>query len=475
MVYIKWNCGRYKMKPLSKHLKVKLLDYSPKYNNLGPDAILATSGLLTTKLEDFDEALNKCDEKFIKIFHRESTRRGHASLTTSVNFYFWIEGSKISDFYFSSFPFGSYIISSTRRIVFNEDSILIPEEILNSEFREDYEKVCKELLSTYQKLTKITTVDNARKLLPLSIISNGFFNFTLQTIIGSVKEIERNSEKYPNEVKIILEMIKEECLRKAREVTNAGLELFYDTSFDKQNIFNGELENSDYVDENDESIRFETIYMRKKFFDKIQEFKDILENLKDIKEISNSWKDFVKRIREDIIFRVASSLSLACITDLKRHRTMKQKFENIYDAIDRALLGSRDNFFFPPVERELLDEIEEKYNKSLDLYQKMINNGISKNEAIYIIPLGLKLRFEIFLDGYHIFDPFGFIGVRSCTTADNELVTFVNLIINELRDEGIPYELLGPKCKLLVCPEKKFCSIIKRFNANYNEELHNKF
>lgn len=462
------------MMQLSKYLKVKLLDCSPNYNNFNPSAILAASGLLTTRLEDFDEVLKKCDEKFINIFHKESTRRGHASLTTSVNFYFWIEGSKVSDFYFSSFPFGSYIISSTRRIVFDEKSILIPDEILRSEFKEDYERNCKELLSTYHKLTKVTTIDNARKLLPLSIITNGFYNFPLQTILGIIKEIERNSRKYPEEIRNISKIIKEKCLSESKEVANAGLELIYDTSFDKQNIFNGEFiseesEKKEYI------LKFETVYMRDRFFDDLNRFKESIDNFKDIKENAEEWKVFVRKIKDDILIRLEDSLSLACITDLKRHRTMKQSFENIYIAIDRALSDVRNNFFFPPVENDFLNEIEDRYNKTLDLYEKMIKNGIKESEAIYILPLGLKLRFEIFLDGYHIFDPFGFIGVRSCTTADAELVSFVNLIISKLVDEGIHYDLLGPKCKLGFCPEKKFCSLVKRFVEDYNDDIHKKF
>lgn len=463
------------MKTLSEYIKVKLLDCSPQYLNYSPDSILAASGLLTTKLEDFDEELKRCDEKFIKIFHRESTRRGHASLTTSVNFYFWIEGSKISDFYFSHFPFGSYIISSTRRIIFDENSILIPDDISNSEFKDEYEKLCKDLLYTYQKLIKITAVDNARKMLPLSIITNGFYNLPLQTILGGIKEVERNSEKYPMEVKMILNEIREHCLKEAKDVTIASLEFFCDTSFDKQDIFNGEFRSDEGVEESEDNMRFENIYIRKRFFDKMGEFIEELENIKEIKEKAEKWKVFTRKIKDDILIRVEGDMSLACITDLKRHRTMKQSFENIYEAVDRALLDVRNNFFFPPVEKEILDEIEERYSKSLDLYQKMINNGISKSEAIYILPLGLKLKFELFLDGYHIFDPFGFIGVRSCTTADNEIVTFVNWIISKLVDEGIYYNLLGPKCKLGVCPEKNFCNVIRRFSPDYNEEFHKKF
>ena len=153
---------------------------------------------------------------------------------------------------------------------------------------------------------------------------------------------------------------------------------------------------------------------------------------------------------------------------------MKQNVENIYNAIKRAIDHDiKENFFVPNyLPKELENEVEEAYLNSIQLYEKMVNDGVPKTEAIYIIPLGLKVKYKIYMDGYHIFDPFGFIGVRSCTTADSEIVATINKIISELVNLGIPYELLGPKCKLGFCPERKFCSIIKRFVPEYDESLH---
>jgi thymidylate synthase ThyX len=82
----------------------------------------------------------------------------------------------------------------------------------------------------------------------------------------------------------------------------------------------------------------------------------------------------------------------------------------------------------------------------------------------------------MFLDGYHLFDPFGFIGVRTCITTDHEIVTAANKIINELKNE-IPeiVKIMGPKCKLGYCPEKIFCSLIKKFVNNYDDNIHSIF
>jgi len=454
------------MEKISKCLSVELLDYSPKYFENGPDYVISACGFLTINTSKISDILKNLDKKSVENFHMGSTRRGHASLTTSINFYFWIEGSKVSDFYFSNFPFGSYLISSTRRIRLNEDLITIPDSIIEFGFEEEYRNTCKKLLNLYQKLFENYGADIARKLLPLSIKMHGFFSFPLQTIIGIVKDCEKRNEIYPKEIIEIGKMIKKFAVEKAPLSTNAAEKLPYDNSYYKPNIFNGDFYCEDY--------KFEKIYAENDFDEIIKKHYEKLKKIETIDERSEEWKRFVMKIKDLTLFSHSDKISLACFTDLKRHRTMKQNVENIYNAIKRSLKEDiKDNFFFCSLfSKEIEKEVEDAYLSAVQLYEKMVDKGIQKTEAIYIIPLGLKVKYKIYLDGYHIFDPFGFIGVRSCTTADNEIVSTVNKIISELVDFGIPYELLGPKCKLGFCPEKKFCSIIKRFTKKYDENIH---
>jgi thymidylate synthase ThyX len=454
------------MKKILECVDVKLLDYSPKYLDFGPDSVIAASGFLTAKIENFSDFLSSLDKKSLEVFHKESTRRGHASLTTSINFYFWLEGSKISDFYFSNFPFGSYIICSTRRIKFTEDLITIPESIIECGFEKEYQNVCKKLLDTYQILFEKYGVDIARKLLPLSIKTFGFFSFPLQTIIGIIKDCEK-IDIYPKEIIEIGKRIKNFALEKAPLTTNAAEKLIYDNSFSKPNIFNGDLLSENY--------NLKKLYSEKEFEELVKQHYEKIEKLKTTKEKAEEWKRFVTKIKDLVLFSFTDKISLACFTDLKRHRTMKQNVENIYNAIDRAINENiKENFFIPSyLTKEVENKVEESYSSAIQLYEKMVENGVPKTEAVYTIPLGLKIKYKIYLDGYHIFDPFGFIGVRSCITADNEIVAIMNKIISELVNFGIPYDLLGPKCKIGFCPERKFCSIIKRFVQEYDENIHN--
>ncbi len=465
------------MKKLSQCIKVDMIDYAPKLESAGPDKIVATSGVLTTKMENFKEMLERIDDKVLKGFHNEATRRGHASLTTSVNFYFWIEGSRISDFYFSSFPFGSYLVFSSRRIEIGPESMIIPDSIAESQFKDEYEKVCKTLIDLYNKVKEKKGIDYARRILPIGFVSRLFFNLPLQVVLGIIKEArEDNQRKSPTMPKEIVEIANslEDCIRsRTNYLADASLKLPYDTNFPHPDLFKGDIE-------------FKTpetkILSKDEKLEKIlAETKEKLTALKDSNNITKSaeiWKEFVEKIQNKILVEANIISSLSAWNDIKRHRSVRQKVESIYHAADRCIKKSDnwndDYFYMPPVENEeLKGQIIAAYKEALRLYEKMVNKGIEKRDAIYIIPHAINLGIHMFLDGYHIFDPFGFLGIRTCTTTDHEVTKIANRIMNELRKElPVISDFVGPKCKLGYCPERNFCGLIKRFVKDYDEKLH---
>jgi len=467
------------MKILSQVIKGKLIDFAPKLNEYGPDKIVAASGILTAKTKDFEEMLRKIDEKVLQVFHNEATRRGHASLVTSVNFYFWLEGSRILDFFFTSFPFGSYMMFSSRRIGVNKENLVIPDSIANSRFKEEYKKICERMVELYKKVEEMTkSKDYARRILPIGFISRGFFNLPLQVILGVIKEIKTDEEKknpiYPKEIVKIAGLLEKHIKENTNYLTNASFKLAYDTNFPHPNLFKSDIdfENSEMKILLKENALEELIKELK------NELKIEAKPKEKIKKVSEKWKEFVKKVQDKILVEVKTFVSLAAWNDIKRHRTVRQKVESIYHAVERCVeKWDENNFYMPPIkDQKVREEILKTYREALDFYKKLIENGIEKRDAIYVIPHGIKLGIKLLLDGYHIFDPFGFIGIRSCTTTDHEIVFLMNRITNELEKE-IPEikGLVGPKCKLGYCPERNFCEIIKKFVKDYDESLHSIF
>jgi thymidylate synthase ThyX len=468
------------MKKLSQAIKVEPLDYAPKFKDFGPDKILAASGILTMKNKDFATTLEQIDDKTLKGFHNEATRRGHASLTTSVNYYFWIEGSRIIDFYFSSFPFGSYLVFSSRRIEIGPENLVIPDSIENSRFKNEYEEICKRMVDLYHRIEEETnSKDQARRMLPIGFVSKLFFNLPLQAILGIIKEVKEDEKRkdpvLPKEIWEIVKLLEQNIKTNTSYLADALLNLTYNTNYPHPNLFNSDT---------DFQKPYTKILLKdENFGELLNDVKNNLriktENPKDrIKESSRVWKEFVENIQDKILLEAKITGSLSIWNDIKRHRSVRQKVESIYHAAERCLKNwDESNFYMPQVKNsELREEIIDAYKEALEFYKKMVENGIEKRDAIYVIPHGINLGIRMFLDGYHIFDPFGFIGIRACTTTDHEIVAMVNKIINDLkRDLPETEHLLGPKCKLGFCPERNFCGVVKQFVRDYDENLHSIF
>jgi thymidylate synthase ThyX len=468
------------MKKVSEVIKVQPLDYAPKFEDSGPDKILAASGILTMKNKDFAKTLGKIDDKTLKGFHNEATRRGHASLTTSANYYFWIEGSRIIDFYFSSFPFGSYLVFSSRRIRIETENLVIPDSIKNSKFKNEYENLCKKMVDLYHRIEDETgNKDYARRVLPIGFISKLFFSLPLQVVLGIIKEVKEDKKRkeplLPKELWEMSKTLEAQIKKNTNYLADASLNLFYNTNYPHPNLFNS---NTD----------FQKPYM--KILLKDDDFGKMLKDVKDkinretgspkekISETSRIWKEFVDNIQDKILLEVKIKGSLSIWNDIKRHRSVRQKVESIYHAADRCLKNwDRSNFDIPPIENDdLKKEMVGLYKEAIELYKKMIDNGIEKRDAMYIIPHGIYLGIRLFLDGYHIFDPFGFIGIRACTHTDHEIILMINKLIGELNCNLPEIKgLIGPKCKIGFCPERNFCGVIKQFVRDYDENMHSAF
>jgi len=468
------------MKKASQAIKVESLDYAPKFKDCGPDKILAAGGILTMKNKDFVETLDKIDEKTLKGFHNESTRRAHASLTTSANLYFWIEGSRLIDFYFTSFPFGSYMMLSVRKFEVTPEIIIIPDAIANSKFKEEYENMCKRLVDLYKRVKDETKgFDKARRLLPMGISSQGFFNFPLQVVLGIINEVKEDKDReihvIPKEIERIAEIFEDQIKNSMGYLADASFKLPYNINFTHPNLFKSDIK----LEQSENKILLKDENLGKMINDLKNKLKVSTSDPKEnIKRKSSIWKEFIDNVQDKILLEAKLKSSLSAWNDLKRHRTVRQKVESIYHAADRCIeKWDESNFNIPDVENpETKREIINAFRESLDFYKKMIDNGIEKRDAIYVIPNGMIVGVKMLFDGYHIFDPFGFVGIRSCTTADPEIVLFVNRIVHEVKKELPEAEgVLGPKCKLGFCPERSFCGVVKQFVRNYDENLHSNF
>lgn len=327
----------------------------------------------------------------------------------------------------------------------------------------------------YHRLKDEIGIDQARKCLPLGFFSYGFLQLPFQTAIGIIKEVKERESYMPEEIKIFSKKLLEILYNISPSITEASLKLPYNTSYPHTNIFSSTT--LEPIKTEIEILNFEAYEL--KVPERLKR-KPNIASLEDIKELSKEWKMFVDEAKEKIYAKIKMPVSLAVYNELKRHRTAGIQVESIYSASERALnsFEKEDNtWLFVPKNLKSEDKKEwiELAMDQLSLYEKMSKSGIGRQEALYVIPHSLKVVVMISLNGYHLFDPFGFIGVRSCSTADIEFVEKTNLLINKLYKISPELaSLMGPKCKLGYCPERSFCKIIKKYNPDYDEMLHQK-
>lgn len=417
-------------------LQVRLIDWGPEGGDLGVDQIVAATGLLVFDKGNLADKGGELKEKEVRGIHKESTRRGHASLTTTPAFFFEVDGSRLIDLYGSTFPFGSYLIASSRRMRIDKSDLIIPKA-LPAGARESMLPALRLYQDMWEK-----DKDQARKVLPVGFHSHGFFKYSAEEIIYMLKE--KGEPGMPRELGLMAGAMGKHLQDKAP--------MLYEAASDRPPLF----------------YHHPNIFHEKKWTDKegVSVWHDghLEEALK-----ADSWYEAYDRAIDRISARVVGSGSLAMWNELKRHRTALQRAESVYRAADRAFdelnsLGRGEKpewVHVPPLAGEdYLPAVMEL----LETFQKHYPE--CGEEAVYLVPHCVKLKFAVTLNGYHLLHPFGLMGVRMCTTSDYEIRAWATRTAGQIEKEVSLLEgCMGPKCKTGECPERKPCGMLERYRG----------
>lgn len=429
------------MEKVSEFTKIKLIDYGPKTEkNIGVEEIIYAGGKITYSEKSFFENLKKVSKDKIKKFFRNSIAKGHASLLTTPYLYFIIEGSKLIDLYFSSPKFGSYLISSTRRIPIDLHNLIIPDIILeNKKLKSIFEKTLKKSLELYKDLNKNYGLDVARNILPLCIKCKGLFSYSLQTLISMINE--KKSSTFPSEILNVLDKL-EKTVKEIFPNIYENLRFSHLTNYPFVNFFkNVELKEDPKIE--------------------IYNFGDLEDALKYLE--SKEWNLACYILRVKLMVKVIDFLSIGGANEWKRHRTVEKISESIYFAANRFLKTENENLIYIPkvINEKDREKYLETFKEMLSCYENLYEE-IGK-EAIYIIPLALKIKTLAIFNGWHIIHPFGFIGIRYCKKAHPEMREYCEKIIRKIK-EKVPElsKYVGRKCKIGFCPEEDPCEFFMK-------------
>ena len=174
--------------------KVELIDYGPKLINregklVTPDEVICAAAGITFKKSrslhnDLVNGAASEEEKqgvMKKII--QSAGRGHASMTTSVNLWFSVEGdcSKHPDAIFTGAPHLSALMGSSRRVPITQESVIIPKSIVgNPQARNLYVEQSEANIAAYEQLIENgVPKQEAAKIVQYGHRGSGFFDMPL--------------------------------------------------------------------------------------------------------------------------------------------------------------------------------------------------------------------------------------------------------------------------------------------------------
>lgn len=461
-------------------VELRLHSYGPKTSiifrgqavEIGPDVFIAAEGAGTFEGVSVEKKVTKLlseGKDVVKAaakIHRESTRRGHASLTTSFHLQLEVtECSRALSMLLVAPPFGSYLQESQRRAIVSESSFLIPH--LEEEHKTIFRDTIDLLYKTYSEMRKQgVELEDARYILPLCSKTSLFASVSLETYVGLMQLTAENMRYVPSEAL--------EFAEKFRKLAASVAPIIVDSRLCLKNRL--------------AAYPFPNPFKpRDQFFEKLVGCRSLNEpvmlSLQSLLEevgwrelFSSQDKEVVDSLNPLLNAVFLEPLSLVAYHQAIRHRTVPTAVESIYTAASRAVQNTERNIIIPPDIKKssrLSHDFLGAAKTALINYQRLLEKGCSPSSAVMVLPQALKIHVVRSYNGFNLLHPSGFVATRTCSYAQWEERAVAYKILHEVARKA-PHlaEVAGEKCRQLgFCPEKNWCPIILKYHT-YSDELH---
>jgi len=158
-------------------------------------------------------------------------------------------------------------------------------------------------------------------------------------------------------------------------------------------------------------------------------------------------------------------ISRACSHQLIRHRVASFSQQSQRYITVRRL---NERVVKPPtvVDSETF-EFDELVEKASEAYQKLVESGVPREDARFVLPNATETSLLMTMDGAALFH---FFGLRCCNRAQWEIRRLADAMLAQCRDaEPEAFENAGPYCYMLgYCPEGRFtCGGMKEAVERY--------
>lgn len=453
----------------SPDVVVKLLDTFPHIKNYTPVEVVSIAGIGGLSEEDFLQLSKKLSKEEVKEYVKgvlfNAVVRGYASLTTSAYVAFSVSGSRVLDLFVTSYPFASFLVLSQRYVPVRRPQL--PNWVST-----DVKQLVKEQLEVYREMLESgIRREEARSVLGLGTPTHIFGVMAVESVSSMIKWGGDHPE------------IKEFVNKLEKEILDSDVADMY-TATKNAPTMGGPFPHpfhSEKLEADDISIvstswngSMEGINKYRSELERIRNspptsWKEMVDNVIKLSKISYTYSTEFSAV-------IRSSLPLTTFNELKRHRTVLQRIEGIYSAMEY-----RDFYIYPSLRssKEFLD----RYTNIIETFRKL---DADKYEKVYAVPQGIKVGVEFQLNFHHLTAPSSFYRIRTCDTAEVSMKQFVRSLPRYIKDSSeYGKELFSvltgnykgsvlpiSKCVSGACPEKQFCPLIYAINPSYNKEIH---
>jgi thymidylate synthase (FAD) len=463
-------------------VELSLYSYGPRTSvsfdcriiDVDPDIFIAVEGVGTFEGVSVERKIQsllsagKDPAKTAAKVHRESTQRGHASITTSLSLQLEVrECSRALSMLLVAPPFGSYLQESQRRAIVTHSSIITPR-FISEHHRRLFEETAHRLVDGYKQLTENgVTLEDARYILPICTKTSLYISCTLETYVAFLQlgderlrqylpqEVHEFAEKFHSLAKNVAPIMVEARLTvKHRLVTYP-----YPNPFKPSDPFFTKLLEGREPDEPS------LLSLQNLLTDKLPQ--DVFASR--LKEVADTVNPLINAV-------TLEPLSLVAYHQAIRHRTVPTAVESIYTAAERALKNHEKNIIIPPdvkTNPRNMKLFAELCGEALECYDRLVRDGCRLGDAVLILPQALRLYAVRAYNGFNLLYPSGFVATRTCSYAQWEERGIAYKILHEVVKKAPELEtVMGEKCRQLgYCPEKTWCPIILKYHK-YSDELH---
>lgn len=189
------------------------------------------------------------------------------------------------------------------------------------------------------------------------------------------------------------------------------------------------------------------------------------QNVEDISFDEQSKEKLLKRViksgHHSVIEHISFTFAIEGISRVATHQLVRHRLASYSQQSHRYTKIAQNSFVVPPeIEKnsEALKLYNEALDKNLQLYNKLIEMGIKKEDARFVIPCGVSSNIVVTMNARELIH---FFRLRCCVRAQWEIRdAAIEMLKLAKKHAPIIFENAGPACVTGRCPEEKPCDNI---------------